>query len=79
MTIAEQLRAEGRVEGLAEGLAEGTAKTKAASVLLVLGTRGLQVNKTDLRRIEACVDVERLDHWLQLAVTVNAVEDIFEG
>ncbi|MBL4687301.1 MAG: Rpn family recombination-promoting nuclease/putative transposase [Nannocystaceae bacterium] len=86
MTIEEQLSAagiaKGRIVGRAEGLAEGTAKASAkakASVLLVLGARGLHVGEADLQRIEACVDADQLDHWLRLAATVAAVQDIFEG
>ncbi|MBL4685591.1 MAG: hypothetical protein JKY37_13435 [Nannocystaceae bacterium] len=91
MTIEEQLSAageakgeargivKGRVEGEARGIVKGAAEAKAASVLMVFGVRGLHVDEADQQRIEACVDAEQLDHWLQLAVTVTAVEDIFEG
>ena len=71
--------ARGIVKGEARGIVKGAAEAKAGSVLLVFGARGLHVDEAEQRRIEACVDVEQLDHWLKLAVTVAAVEDIFEG
>lgn len=78
MTIAEQLRAEGRIEGEAAGIAKGEAKARAASIFLVLEARGLHVHNDDRIRIEACTDIEQLEHWLRLAATVSAVEDVFE-
>ena len=75
MTIAEQLRAEGRTEGRTEGRAEGTAK----SVLMIMGARGLHVGDAARQRIEACSDVEMLEHWLVRAATAASAEDIFEA
>ena len=74
MTIAEQLRAEGEAKGRAQGEAAGVAR----SVLMILAARELPVADAVRTRIEACSDVEALEHWLVRAATVASAEDIFD-
>ena len=83
MTIAEQLRAEGRIEGETKGRvagrAEGQVEGKAAALLVILGARGLHVSDDAQQRIGTCTDIEVLDHWIALAVSVPSADDIFKG
>ncbi len=79
MTIAEQLRAEGRIEGEAKGRVEGEAAGIAKSVLMIMSARELHVGDAARQRIEACSDVEMLEHWLVRAATAASAEDIFEA
>ena len=79
MTIAEQLRAEGRIEGETKGRAEGQVEGKGAALLVILGARGFHVSDDVQQRIGACTDIEVLDHWIALAVSVPSADDIFKG
>lgn len=95
MTIAEQLRAEGRAQGEATGRAQGEAAGRAQgeaagraqgeaagrarALLLVFKARELQVPDDVRARVLQCSDVEQLDQWVLRAATVTHPEDIFEG
>ncbi|MFI8826898.1 hypothetical protein [Streptomyces sp. NPDC053431] len=69
--------AEGKAEGLAEGKAEGLAEGTAMSILRVLAARGIEVSEDDGRRISECLDTEMLGRWLERAITVARVEELF--
>ena len=73
MTIAEQLRAEGKAQGVAEGVLRG----QAASLLVILETRGFQVTDEVRTRVEACSDAETLQLWTSRAVGAESVDDVF--
>ena len=69
MTIAEQLRQEGRAEGRA---------ALAKAVLDVFDARNVPV-ATDIRdRILACTDPETLAKWLRRAAVANDAGQIFD-
>lgn len=64
----------GREEGREEGAALGVAR----SVIAILETRGFTPT-TELReRVEACTDLQTLDHWLRAALRVDRPEDLFD-
>lgn len=70
-------RAEGRVEGRAEGRAEGEAIGEAKSVLRVLERRGIHVPSSVREQILACTDTNILEAWLDRAVVVTSIDDLF--
>ncbi len=72
-------KAKGEAEGKAKGKAEGEAKGTAKSVLRLLQVRGLTVSDEVRDRVTACTDIDRLDTWLDRAVTAERAEDLFDG
>lgn len=58
-------------------LAQGRAEAKAADVLMVLDTRGMDVTDEARTRITECSDLDQLDLWLRRAVTAGSVADLF--
>ena len=68
LEIAEARFAEGEAKGKAEGKAEGKIKgkieAKRETLLRLLGRAGLVLTETERARIEACVDAEALDRWI---------------
>ena len=81
MTIAEQLRAEGKAEGMAEGkakgMAEGKAKGMAEALVLILESRGIPVDMEARARLES-VAVEDLDGLLRRAANVSSVDELLD-
>jgi len=77
-TIAERLIAEGKAKGKAEGKAEGEAEGRVAALLTVLQARGLVASAKQRARVEACTDVELLDHWTRKAVTAESVDEVLD-
>lgn len=67
MTIAEQLRAEGRTEGKAEG--------KAEAVILLLENRGIRVDPEIRTQLESMAN-ERLDALLLRSTTVSSIDEL---
>ena len=67
--FAKKHRAAGRAEGLALG--------EASAVITVLRTRGIALSAEHEKRILACADLDTLREWIQKAVTVGAVEELF--
>ena len=57
---------------------KGRVSAKAAAVIAVLEARGLTVSDAQRQRIVATTDLELLDRWVPRAVTVSAVEDLFQ-
>jgi hypothetical protein len=51
-------------KGKAEGKAEGKVEAKRETLLRLLGRAGLVLTETERARIEACVDAEALDRWI---------------
>lgn len=62
MTIAETLEARG----------------EAKAVLLNLKNRGIPVDPHSGDRIKACTDIDTLDKWMGLSLTVTKVTDLFD-
>ncbi len=65
--------AKGKAEGLREGEARGMRSGKIEALLLLLGSRGLQISKAQAEQIRACTDLAQLDGWLQAALTAESV------
>ncbi|MDN3353185.1 hypothetical protein [Actinomadura sp. DC4] len=64
--------------GMAAGMAAGMAKGTARVLLIVLSVHGIEVSEEAQVRISECPDLEQLESWLRLAVTVeiDALEDL---
>jgi hypothetical protein len=56
---------------------QGEARGEARAVLAILTARGIDVADQARERIAACTDIERLDTWIQRAVTATTVDDLF--
>ncbi|MEU8893265.1 hypothetical protein [Streptomyces sp. NPDC048442] len=56
---------------------EGKAAGKATSVLRVLDLRQVPLTEDDRARITACTDLAVLDQWVDLAVTLTDVADLW--
>lgn len=70
--FTERLRDEGRDEGRAEG----EVRARTADILRILRVRGITVPDAAREQITACVDLDRLDTWIDRAVTADGVEDL---
>ena len=64
LEIAEARFAEGEAKGKAEGKIKGKIEAKRETLLRLLGRAGLVLTETERDRIEACVDAEALDRWI---------------
>lgn len=73
MTIAEQLLAEGE----SRGVIQGELRRAAASILTVLEARSLVVTPKVRAQVEACQDLEQLQHWLTRAATASSLDGLF--
>lgn len=69
---------EGIAKGKAEGIAKGKAEGKAESILAVLEGRGVEVTDSQRETILACRELDQLDRWLQRALTISQVDELFE-
>ncbi|GGK72683.1 hypothetical protein Sme01_07830 [Sphaerisporangium melleum] len=58
-------------------VAEGKAEGRAEALLLMLDARGIAVSEEARGRILGCAESARLDEWIQRAVTVESVDDLF--
>jgi len=76
--LYRQGKEHGHLGGLAEGLRQGRARGQANSVLSVLRHRGVEVPPERERQIRFCDDLERLDAWLQRALTASHIDDLFD-
>ncbi|WP_280339176.1 hypothetical protein [Nocardia neocaledoniensis] len=74
---SQRIRAEAREQGLEQGLAEGRDLGVADSILRILNRRGLTVSVAAEARIIACHDRGQLTTWLDRAITVGTVEEMF--
>ena len=70
---------EGRKEGLKEGIQQGVQKGEQMALIEVLRARGLEVNAEARQQIQACTKPAQLKAWLRKAVTVQSVQELFEG
>jgi hypothetical protein len=60
----------------AEAEARGKAEGRAAAILAVLESRGIEVSTEQGQEIQGCHDLDRLDRWLSRAALVSAAEDL---
>jgi hypothetical protein len=78
-TMAEVHKEQGRQQGLIEGEARGEAKGLAKAVLQLLDARGLRVDDASRQRIQGCMDVATLEHWLKRALSATRVSEVLDG
>jgi hypothetical protein len=69
-TYVSETRAKGRAEGMAAG--------EAKALLRFLKRRGIVVDDHSRRRIESCTDQETLDTWLDRAVDIQTIDQLFD-
>lgn len=60
--------------GWAEGWVEGVAE----AMLALLSARGIDVPERARVQITECTDLAQLEAWLQRAVTIASVDELFE-
>ncbi|MEU4543619.1 hypothetical protein [Nonomuraea dietziae] len=75
--FARKHQAHGREIGRAEGLIEGKAEGIAEAVLRILAKRGVPIPPEAQERILACHDRDTVDAWLDRALDVTRVEELF--
>jgi hypothetical protein len=68
-------RNEGRIEGKLEGRIEGQIVAKADSVVRVVNGKFKVVAPEVVTGIRACQDLEQLDRWLDVALTVETIDE----
>jgi hypothetical protein len=71
-------RAQGEAEGRAQGEAEGRLKGMTNAVLQILATRGIAVTETARQRVLGCSEIDTLGRWLDRALTVTTIDQLFE-
>jgi hypothetical protein len=70
-------KADGEAKGEARGEARGEAKGEAKALMMVLQRRGLALTDEQQQQIVACTDVATLDRWLDRALSVTSVDELF--
>jgi predicted transposase YdaD len=70
-------KSDGRAEGKVDGKAEGKAEEARGALIRVLTRRGLASPAHLLARIEAVSDVQRLERWLDVAITAKSISEVF--
>jgi hypothetical protein len=65
-------------ETFLNGRAEGEAVGKANGVLRILGHREIEVPDEARERILACRDSVLLEHWIDEALSIESVDELFE-
>ena len=68
----------GEAKGEARGEARGEAKGEAKAVLMILDGRNIQAPFEARRRILACTDQEALKTWINRALVVTSVDELFD-
>jgi hypothetical protein len=61
----------------AEGSEKGMAEGRAADILMILETRGLDIAAADRDRITSCADLAQLQDWVKHAVTARTTSELF--
>ncbi|WP_143591655.1 hypothetical protein [Thermoactinospora rubra] len=72
-----ELERQGEAKGLAKGRVEGRAEGEAIAVLRVLRRRGIPVPEDARQRIAACTDTAQLEQWLDRALEVDTIDELF--
>jgi hypothetical protein len=62
---------------VSEMRAEGRAEGQAESIVKVLGRRSVSMTDEDRERILGCGDVATLDVWLDRALMISVIDDLF--
>jgi flagellar biosynthesis/type III secretory pathway protein FliH len=70
--------AEGEARGEVKGMARGEAKGMAEAVLRILARRAIAVSDVERRRILECGELETLGRWLDRALTIASIDQLFE-
>jgi hypothetical protein len=70
-------REEGRAEGLEEGREEGRAEGRAEAIIHILERRGVPMKPTDRDRILSCREGATLDTWLDRALAIADISELF--
>ncbi len=68
---------ESQRQAFAEAEAKGKAEGKAEALLNFLAKRGISTTEIQRRRILDCRDLAMLDRWLDRALTVTKIDDLF--
>jgi hypothetical protein len=74
----ENGRTEGRKQGRTEGRKQGRIEEAARAVLTVLRARGIDLPEAARERILAQKDPERLERWLEKAVSAASVAEVLD-
>lgn len=77
MTIAEQLRNEGRARGLKEGLEQGLEQAKREMLERQLQVKFGEVSLEEAQRIETA-SVQQLDTWFTRSITAKSRHEVWE-
>jgi hypothetical protein len=64
--------------GRAEGREAGRAEGEARAILAILEAQRIAATEEQRREILTCMDQDRLDKWLRLAITLSRVDELFE-
>ncbi len=65
------------LEPIQTGIRLGREVGFAKALVVVLRVRGISTTEQTLKRILAERDIERIELWLERAVTANSVDDVF--
>jgi hypothetical protein len=60
-------------------LAAGRAEGKAAMLLRILASRGLEVPERVRERVLGCTDQGQIETWVDAALKATSVDDVFSG
>lgn len=73
----QKLFSESQRRSYEKGIVDGTARGEARALLKILAQRGLAVSDNQRRRISECVSLATLDRWLDRALSVTSVDEMF--
>ena len=68
---------QGMRDGKREGVREGKSAGKAESVLMLLETRGVPLNKSLRDKILSCDDPVTLERWFKKAISATSASEVF--
>jgi hypothetical protein len=78
MTVADQLREEGRREGVVEGRREGVVAGQRTMLLKQLAARFGALPKAVAARVRAA-DAMQLERWAERVLTAPKLDAVFRG
>jgi hypothetical protein len=59
------------------GKVQGKAEGKAESLMVILRRRGMAITEEQQHRIAACTDLITLDRWLDRALSITSIDELF--
>ena len=77
LEIAETRWIEGKLEGKREGKREGKLEGKRETLLRLLVRAGIALTVADRARIDACMDAETLDGWIDNVFRAKTAAEVF--